>query len=91
MDLLNWVAFLRRSSFNAVNLKHGEAQQMKRLILSFAMLTVVLSLGTGCATSKHKEAGQPAVAAPAPAPAPPEVVTPPVTLPPEENMPPSNM
>lgn len=64
---------------------------MKRLILSFAMLAVVLSFGAGCATSKHEEATQPAVAAPAPAPAPPEVVTPPVSLPPEETKPPSGM
>lgn len=60
---------------------------MKRLVLPFAILSTVLFIGAGCATSKHEEAQQPAAvtSAPSPAPAQPEVVTPPVSLPPEES------
>jgi Na+/H+ antiporter NhaC len=59
---------------------------MKRLILPFAMLSAVLFLGAGCATSKHEEVRQPAAvtSTPSPALAQPEVVTPAVSLPPAE-------
>ena len=59
---------------------------MKRLFLTFAMLSAVLALGMGCATTRQEKSQ-----APAPSKAPPaassqqqEIVTPAVTLPPEQ-------
>jgi hypothetical protein len=65
---------LMRRAFNT-----KEAQQMKRLFLTFTVVAVGLSLEMGCTTTKKTM--QPA---PAAAPQQQEIVTPAVTLPPDQ-------
>ena len=65
---------------------------MKRLFLTVAMLSGLLVLGMGCATSQHEMTPAPAATSSAPSKAAPptasseqkEIVTPPVALPPAE-------
>ena len=64
---------------------------MKRLFLTFAMVSAAVVLGMGCATTKQEksQAPAPSKAPPAAASQQPEIVTPPVTLPPDQTAPPS--
>ena len=70
---------------------------MKRLFLTFATLSAVVVLGMGCATTKQEKSqpaagvsSTPSTTSPAVTPAQPEIVTPPVTLPPEQQPSPSS-